>query len=271
MIVEHLVFSGGGARGLAYAAAYSELCASCTVRLRSLVGTSIGALVCALLSVGYTGKELEAMVTDLNLSDLTNISLMSVFSAWGLDDGSRLEKFVDDRLCEKTGDRAMTMKDLPVRATFVATNLNAAEAVYFSPDSHPDVRVSFAVRASMALPPLFAPVRYNNVALLVDGGLCDNFPIEQAPDPTTTVGFQLHWNNAFELSSIDTFFSRVVYVGLYRLSQAKTNRTAARVVSIDGGNVATLNMRVPDAVKQSLFASARSAVRGAVKAWEEKQ
>ena len=109
MIVEYLVFSGGGMRGLAYVAAYSELCASCTVRLRSLVGTSIGALVCALLSVGYTGQELEAMVTELNLSDLTNISLMSVFSAWGLDDRSRLEKFVDDRLYEKTGRRAMTI------------------------------------------------------------------------------------------------------------------------------------------------------------------
>ena len=113
MIVEYLVFSGGGMRGLAYVAAYSELCASCMVRLRSLVGTSIGALVCALLSVGYTGQELEAMVTELNLSDLTNISLMSVFSAWGLDDGSRLEKFVDDRLYEKTGRRAMTINGRP--------------------------------------------------------------------------------------------------------------------------------------------------------------
>jgi hypothetical protein len=42
--------------------------------------------------------------------------------------------------------------DLPVRATFVATNLNAAEAVYFAPETHPDVSLSFAVRASMAVP-----------------------------------------------------------------------------------------------------------------------
>ena len=77
------------------------------------------------------------MVTELNLSDLTNISLMSVFSAWGLDDGSRLEKFVDDRLYEKTGRRAMTINGRPNEG----------------PQAHRARRAQFRVRRHVRKPP----------------------------------------------------------------------------------------------------------------------
>lgn len=264
-VVHHLVFSGGGTRGLAYAAAYKELCERCDVQLRSVAGTSIGALVSVCLAVGYTGSELQALVRRLNLSDLTNISLFSMFQRWGLDDGQKLRDFVDETLASKTGQRGMRLRDLPIPTTIVSTDLNAGKAVYLTPTTFPSLKVSEAVHMSMALPPLFAPIQKGGKTF-IDGGLCDNFPIQRSPDPATTVGFQLHWKNAFELTSMDTYFSRVVYVGLYRLSQQKTKETAARVITIDGGDVATLNMNVPQSVKSTLFQNARSAVR----AWEEK-
>jgi len=159
--------------------------------------------------------------------------------------------------------RPLTMLDLPTLTT-VATNLNEALPLYCNATTTPTLRVSRAVHMSMCLPPLFSPVSYEG-KLYIDGGLVDNLPIVH--DPRTTLAFQLVWKNAFTLTTIDSYFSRCIYVGLYRLSLSKQGLDQCHVCRIDGGDVATLNMRLRPETKKSLFANAAAAAEETVARW----
>jgi hypothetical protein len=254
--IRHVSFAGGGSRGLAFAKAVETFETGGWLRhVETYSGCSIGALVAALLAVGYTGSELCAMVLESNMEDFININLMNVFALWGLDSGERLVEFVEGKLRDKTGRDNVTMKDVP-SLTVVATNLNTAAALYCSASTTPELPVSRAVRMSMALPPLFSSVTYNG-NVYIDGGLVDNLPVLY--EPSATLVFQVAWKNAFSLDTIDNYFSRVVYVGLYRLSLQKKELKECHVCRIDGGNIATLNLRVCPGTKAQLFANARQA------------
>ena len=64
--------------------------------------------------------------------------------------------------------------DLPIPFRSVATDIGSGEKIVFA-----DGDLPMAIRASMSVPAAFAPIRYRN-HLLVDGGITDNVPIDEA-------------------------------------------------------------------------------------------
>lgn len=268
MRVCNLVFAGGGTRGLCYAAAYDELVQICDVQLEWVSGTSIGSFMACLLAASYSSDQLCALAENTSMEDLVNINLMSVFDNWGLDSGTKLEAFIDRLIQQKTGRAKTTFAQLythsQIRLDVVATNITQATEFRMNYEATPNMPVALAVRMSMSLPPLFSPVRYNH-EVYIDGGVMNNFPVEQGMNPETTIGFRVDWNNAIDLSTIDRCYSRIVYVALYRLGRVALDRASpimqAHTIHIDGGDIATINMQVTKEIKQDLNRRARSAVQ----------
>jgi NTE family protein len=67
-----------------------------------------------------------------------------------------------------------------VNLTITATEVNTNRTVYFGPDTHPDVEVASAVRASMSLPGIFRSqtiVTDEGSNEYIDGGTYDNYPL----------------------------------------------------------------------------------------------
>lgn len=177
-----LALGGGGAKGFAHIPIL-EVFDELGVKPGCITGTSIGAIMGALYASGHSAKDIAEMIKHLivppnaRLKDLiTNHESMGIFNLLdphislkpkGLIKG---EKFLG-YLCEQM--QANTFEELQIPLKTVATDFwNRQQVVFDSGDLMP------AVRASMALPYLIAPVMIKDRAL-VDGGLVNNVPFDQ--------------------------------------------------------------------------------------------
>ncbi len=159
-----LVLGSGSARGLAHLGVIREL--ERTGLKPSLVcGTSIGAFVGAAYAAGELDR-FEHWVRGLRIADV--LAFMDVSLGSGLIKGERLMQFLRDNFV----DRPIDQLTLPFGA--VATALATGAEVWLRDSSTLD-----AVRASIALPGLFAPV-VRDGTVLVDGGLVNPVPVSLA-------------------------------------------------------------------------------------------
>ncbi|MCB1830440.1 MAG: patatin-like phospholipase family protein [Chromatiaceae bacterium] len=157
-----LVLGSGGARGLAHIGIIQWL-EERGYEIESIAGSSMGALVGGIHAIG----ELDAYthwVKALRQIDVLRLLDFS-FQKSGLIKGDR----VISVLKELTGDR--NIEELPISFTAVATNVNDQREVWLNHGSLFD-----AIRASIAIPTIFTPVKYRG-KILVDGGLINPIPI----------------------------------------------------------------------------------------------
>ena len=145
--------------------------------VRTVVGTSAGALIAAALA---TDRARMSLVDDLAATAYEpDIDLAHVRTGFGLDSGRHLETWIRKVL----GDGARTFRDVlnayGMRLVVCATNVSRRRAVYFGPDTDPDMDVALALRMSCSVPLYFSAVRHEG-QLYVDGGVSDNFPLEWA-------------------------------------------------------------------------------------------
>jgi predicted acylesterase/phospholipase RssA len=86
----------------------------------------------------------------------------------GLYTGEGIESYLRDVFSEP--GRSDDFAELPCELYIAATDLDTCERVVFGVDGSEDVPISSAVRASGALPMVYAPVRINDREL-IDGGM----------------------------------------------------------------------------------------------------
>jgi NTE family protein len=159
-----LALGSGSARGWAHIGVIRAL-EQAGVRPDIVCGTSVGALVGAAYAAGELDR-LEQWVLGLGMADVLGFIDVSLTS--GLVKGERLMGFFR----EKIADRPIEELAIPFAA--VATALHTGAEVWLRRGSMLD-----AVRASIAVPGLFAPVLRDGV-VLVDGGLVNPVPVSLA-------------------------------------------------------------------------------------------
>lgn len=159
-----LALGGGAARGWAHVGVIRAL-EQAGIRPHLVCGTSIGALVGA----AYAAGELEHFEQWLLGLGITNVfSFLDVSMNGGLIKGDRLIEFFRSNFIDRP------IKDLAMPYAAVATALHTGAEVWLREGSTVE-----AVRASIALPALFAPVLHEG-RLLVDGGLVNPVPVSLA-------------------------------------------------------------------------------------------
>jgi len=160
-----LALSGGGARGLAHIGVLKVLERE-GIPIGYLAGTSAGGLVAALYAAGLSAVEIAE--EGLRLSSLRHlISLLDYcLPRRGLLSGDKMEEYLGQWL----GDLTFDQLQLPL--SLVTVDLNEGRKVVLR-----EGPVLEAVRATIAVPGLLAPV-VRNGQLLVDGGLLDNLPVD---------------------------------------------------------------------------------------------
>lgn len=157
-----LVLSGGGGRGGAHLGVLAVLRAL-RVPIDIIVGTSVGAL-----GVMYAaGLSLDTLDRFFRATQLRRIASADPLRA-GLIGPRKREALTVELLGERT------FADLPIRCAVVTVDLVSGREVVL--DSGPLVP---AMLATTALPGIFPPVQYGG-AVLVDGGLVNNMPVDVA-------------------------------------------------------------------------------------------
>ena len=157
-----LVLGSGGARGYAHIGVIEELREQ-GYDIRSIAGASMGALVGGIYAAGKL-TEYRDWVRALQRLDVLRM-LDWTFRGGGLIKGDRIV----EKLRALIGD--VNIEDLPISYTAVAVDLMASREVWFSRGSLFD-----AIRASIAIPTVFRPHRYEGRSF-VDGGLLNPVPI----------------------------------------------------------------------------------------------
>jgi NTE family protein len=159
-----LALGSGSARGWAHIGVIRAL-EKAGVRPDIVCGTSIGALVGAAYAAGELDR-LESWVLELGIRDV--FGFFDVSLSGGVLKGARLMEFFRRSFADRPID------ELGVPFATVATALHTGAEVWLRRGSTIE-----AVHASIALPGLFAPVRWEG-ALLVDGGLVNPVPVSLA-------------------------------------------------------------------------------------------
>lgn len=194
-----LVLSGGGARGVAHIGVLKVL-EEMHIPVDYVVGTSMGAIVAGAYAMGNDPTALELRLKSVAWADVLNDrpprlersnytkesernNIISrelgfrdgiVQAPRGLNYGQQIEFFFNG-LATETGEVGnFDQLDIPFRA--VATDIETGKMVVLRGGG-----IARAMRASMSVPGIFAPVEIDGRALL-DGGLVRNLPIDVARD-----------------------------------------------------------------------------------------
>jgi NTE family protein len=201
-----LVLEGGGVKGISLVGAVARLGDDFT--FERVAGTSVGALVGALVAAGYAGHELEAEMLAFPFEHVQHPDLIDRLPIVGPAMSLAFERgiwettFVRDHLADlldrkgirtfrdlrKTDRSSSLPADRRYRLVVTATDVTTGELLYLPWDYRsrfgldPDLQlVADAVAASIAIPFFFEPIKLTDGEghdhLLVDGGLLSNFPI----------------------------------------------------------------------------------------------
>ncbi len=192
-----LVLSGGGAKGFAHIGAI-QLLEECGIKPDFITGTSMGSIIGALYAMGYTPEEIKAIsdTTDWttvlsNTTELPNVTYTEkqyygtywvnlnltkngVELPGGLIEGQNLLEELS--ILSQPVHGIDNFLDFPIPFTCVATDIEKGIPVALNSGD-----ITYAIRASMAIPTVFTPVEIDSL-LLIDGGWTRNLPVQEALD-----------------------------------------------------------------------------------------
>lgn len=158
-----ITLSGGGFRAVAHIGILQYLAEQGIVP-DAVSGASAGALIGAFIAEGYTPEEILNFAKESRFFRYSDVSVRN----GGLFSTTLFEKIIKKYIPH---DSFEALK-MPLYVS--VTDLTHARSLIFNQGS-----LSFAIKASCCFPLVFQPVIYNDGAYLCDGGLLNNFPVEQ--------------------------------------------------------------------------------------------
>jgi NTE family protein len=191
-----LVLGGGGARGAAHLGVL-EVLERLRVPVDCVAGTSMGALVAGAWAAGISPERMREALGAADWDDMfqdnpdfselsyrnkrlsqrylpgseLGINDGTVAAPKGVVGGQKIKLFFNQLVGADAGERLIEQLPLPV--SIIATDIGTGERVVLR-----DGSLTQAMRASMSVPGLLAPLDYRG-RRLVDGGLVDNVPIRE--------------------------------------------------------------------------------------------
>ena len=232
-----VVLSGGGAKGAAHIGVLKYI-EEAGIPIDYIAGTSMGAIIGGLYAIGYSSDEMLDIISNVdwdrlisNQVDREKISyerkaesrsqLLTIPFATGTKQEELQSRSFKNSLPTGivSGDNLINLfnslsvgysdpidfDELPVPFLCMATNVVSGKA-----DKLDKGIFSKSLRASMAIPILFDPVKIDNT-LYTDGGLLNNFPAEQcrAMGADYIIGVSMSPDLESDPSKLSSFFSQV--------------------------------------------------------------
>lgn len=260
-----LVLEGGGALGFAHIGVLQWM-EEHHIPVDYVSGTSMGGLVGGLYASGMSPDEIKAFVRQIDWP--TVLSGQVPFPAlsyrrkedklafpnrleFGIQKGITLPSALNSGAAVGLlFDRAMlpywdlkSFDDLPIPFRCVATELNTGQSHVFE-----DGSLSQALRATMSIPGMFAPVHHGN-EIYSDGGAVDNLPVDVARSMGAKVVISSYLNvgppHPESLNSLTGVVGRNVSI-MVAANEVNSLKNSDIIISSDVSKVGTLDFQKND-------------------------
>jgi NTE family protein len=229
-----LVLGGGGARGAAHIGVL-EVLQEMRVPVDCVAGTSMGALVAGAFASGMPPGVMREQLAQADWQDLfidnpefseishrskelarrylpgseSGLDAQGLHYQGGVVAGQKIKLFFNALVRSNQGEH--NIESLPLPLSIIATDIGSGERVVLR-----DGSLSQAMRASMSVPGLLAPLDYRG-RKLVDGGLVDNVPIGEVrercrPDVVIVVNVGSPLLKAEQVGSLLTVSAQMVNI-----------------------------------------------------------
>jgi NTE family protein len=304
-----LVLEGGGVKGIGLVGAITELHRA-GYGFHRIAGTSAGAIVGSILAAGMSPQRMGELVRQIpyqSFADPVGIGRVPVIGRAlalvkndGLYGGDVLLRWLEDHLAElgvhTFGDLRLDDDLIPEnqrwKLVVIAADISDGRLVRL-PWDYPDYgldpdaqSVAAAIRASASIPFFFAPVRLQTsggaTAILVDGGLLSDFPVDTFDRPR---GEQPRWPTfGIKLSAPPgatplpkpipggplgvAFAIAHTLTSFHDRMHLSDPCVLARTCFIDTGKVNSVDFDISSAAQQQLFESGQRAARAFLDTWD---
>lgn len=266
-----LVLSGGGAKGMAHIGALKVI-EEAGIPIDYVVGTSMGSIIGGLYSIGYSSEQLDSMVrvqdwtyllsdrtprSDKNMAEretdetyvlsvpFSNISIKEVTG--GIIKGQNIGNMFN-HLTLGYHD-SLDFNKLPIPFACVAEDIVTGNEIVFHKG-----KLATAMRASMAIPGVFTPVRLDSM-VLVDGGTINNYPVnvarEMGADIIIGVDVQSDLKSSEKLESTGDILGQLInLMGKEQYEKNLQNTDIYIKVDVEGFSAASFNKAAIDTLIQ---------------------
>lgn len=239
-----LVLSGGGAKGFAHISVLKEL-EKAGVQIDYIAGTSMGAIIGGLYASGYSAIQIEKIVTETDFFTLLQdiyprrskpffekehgekhavvlpVNKGKIGLPKGVSRGQNVLGYFNYLLSPV--DSITDFSKLPIPFFCIATDVETGLQVMLSGGSLP-----LSLRASGSFPTLLDPVEING-KLLIDGGVANNFPVEEMKkkgvDIIIGVDVQSKLFNKENIKSAIDVLNQISSYQMYKNSSEKVKMT----------------------------------------------
>ncbi|MCM1169182.1 MAG: patatin-like phospholipase family protein [Bacteroides sp.] len=229
-----VVLSGGGAKGMAHVGVLKVL-EELNIPVDYIAGTSMGSIIGGLYAYGYTAHELDSILRSTDWSQLLSDApdwrdvfyvnkdayFLNLPWSWkskeektnfapvGLLKGQHVENLF--YTLTSRSYRYKTFEDFNIPFFCVAANIANGQPAYLDSGN-----LALAMRASMAIPSIFTPVKLDTM-VLVDGGVLNNFPVDKLleKDVDIIIGVDVGFSyaGAEHISSFMDVLEEVIFMG----------------------------------------------------------
>lgn len=262
-----VVLSGGGAKGVAHISALKVI-EEIGIPVDYVVGTSMGAIIGGLYSVGYSPIQLDSIVKAQDwewlLSDkpkrihrtvteqekesryILSIPMTRKVTLQKPESLAKGQNIGDVFAALTVGYHdSISFSQLPISFACVATDITDGSEIILDKGV-----VAEAMRASMAIPGIFSPIRKNG-KILIDGGLVNNYPVDVArrmgADIIIGVDVQEGLQRADHLNSLPEILSQIVDIACQNKYEENRKQTDVYIkVNVKGYSAASFNKAAID-------------------------
>lgn len=226
-----VVLSGGGAKGIAHIGVLKAL-EDAGIKPDYIAGTSMGSIIGGLYALGYNADQLDTIIRSINWDLVLSNNIPLNYISYeekeyynrfllelpmekghlklpsGLIQGQMLGEMLA-RYCWPAKDYD-NFDEFPIPFRCVATDVSTGKAIVFK-----DGSLAKALRASMAIPSAFTAVDLDTT-LAVDGGVVNNFPVEElfkmGADYIIGINVSHGFQSAYEIESMTGILLQIAMI-----------------------------------------------------------
>lgn len=273
MIPYRIYISGGGLCGIAHVGALKELSNHISLKsVKEWMGVSAGSFLAMCICIGYTLDELYDVCLNFDFSHIKDYdSVPGCLLHFGIDTGDRMQKLIEACIHVKGLSSDFSFKQcyemFGLSLKIVATDLNDAKSVVFSPVDTPDYKICYAVRASMSLPyyyqPFICPVTNH---FLADGAVISNYPLFIIPKEdhirTLSIIIRTSVNKVDDIMnlSIDELVTRPLRILLMEKANLELKLYSLNCIQIQLGDVNIMDFSFDEKTKQNIMSKGKESV-----------